>query len=68
MNPVESSLSFFSWISVTFLVISFIGAVANRFGINMPVVGLVYGFCLANLGFFIGVSRAIFGKKIIFYK
>jgi cellulose synthase/poly-beta-1,6-N-acetylglucosamine synthase-like glycosyltransferase len=68
INPVESSLSFFSWISVTFLVISFIGAVANRFGINMPIAGLVYGFCLANSGFFIGVSRAIFGKKIIFYK
>lgn len=68
ITSAGSPFSFFSWISVIFIVASLVGVVANRFEINIPIVGLIYGFCLANAGFFIGVSRAILGKKIVFYK
>jgi len=67
-SSMGSELYFFSWISVVFLVISFIGFIASHFEINIPIVKLIYGFCLANAGFFIGVSRAMYGKKILFYK
>ena len=36
-------------------------------GTGFPIVGTLYSFCLANLGFFVGVAKALAGRKVVSY-
>lgn len=51
-----------------FLVGSMVGLIASYFKWHFPVVGSLYGFCLANAGFFMGVLKGVFKYKQVFYK
>jgi cellulose synthase/poly-beta-1,6-N-acetylglucosamine synthase-like glycosyltransferase len=50
-----------------FYTLALIGWRAHARGVRVPVASLVYSFCLANLGFLIGVTRALMGRSIISY-
>jgi cellulose synthase/poly-beta-1,6-N-acetylglucosamine synthase-like glycosyltransferase len=41
---------------------------ADRSGRSVPVAGTVYSFCLANVGFLIGLTRATLGHRITAYR
>lgn len=42
--------------------------VTMQLGVRIPGFGTVYSFCLANLGFLLGVLKAWFGRAILIYK
>jgi cellulose synthase/poly-beta-1,6-N-acetylglucosamine synthase-like glycosyltransferase len=61
--------------SSIFYVVTFIGqavfylvAIAGSKGLNIPLAHTSYSFCLANVGFFIGVLRAATGRVPKLYK
>jgi cellulose synthase/poly-beta-1,6-N-acetylglucosamine synthase-like glycosyltransferase len=59
----------FTSISLTiFYIIGFGGWLADRYQWPLPVVKKVYSFLLANLGFLVGLFRAILGHRITRYK
>jgi hypothetical protein len=41
---------------------------AEMHKIKIPLTSQVFSFLLANCGFFVGVCKAVIGKKITFYK
>jgi hydrogenase/urease accessory protein HupE len=45
-----------------------LGWLAHLKGIRLPMAGLAYSFCLANIGFLIGVVKALAGRSIIAYE
>jgi cellulose synthase/poly-beta-1,6-N-acetylglucosamine synthase-like glycosyltransferase len=50
-----------------FYLLALIGWRAQARGVTVPIAGLVYSFCLANLGFLVGVTRAMMGRSIVSY-
>jgi hypothetical protein len=44
------------------------GHVAYRLDVRIPVVALVYGFALDNLGILIGVTRAALGRPPVMFR
>ncbi len=50
-----------------FYFLGLVGWLAQARGIRVPVASLVYSFCLANLGFLVGVTRALMGGSIVSY-
>jgi cellulose synthase/poly-beta-1,6-N-acetylglucosamine synthase-like glycosyltransferase len=46
---------------------AFVGWRAQARGWRLPLVGLIYSFCLANVGFFWGVVYALSGRSITLY-
>ncbi len=55
-------------VSLLFLLAALAGAIASYFKIRFPIAGAVYGFCVANTGFLIGVLRAVLKHKMVLYK
>lgn len=51
-----------------FYVLALVGWGAEKFRWNVPFAAAAYSFLLANLGFLVGVSKAILGKKIYKYR
>lgn len=70
-----SSLGFinnpFLWplplLTFVFFALAGLGWIDQIAGIGLPIVGTVYSFCLANLGFLIGVAKALAGRSIVSY-
>lgn len=56
--PVAMGLFYFA---------AFVGWQAQARGRRLPVAGLIYSFCLANVGFFWGVAYALSGRSITLY-
>jgi cellulose synthase/poly-beta-1,6-N-acetylglucosamine synthase-like glycosyltransferase len=56
-----------SLLTVIFFALAGLGWLAQIIGVGLPVIGAVYGFCLANLGFLIGVARALAGRSVVSY-
>lgn len=44
-----------------------IGLITEQLNINIRILGILYSFCLANIGFLIGLLKASFGKSIRSY-
>ncbi len=44
------------------------GWLADRTALNVPLLGPLHSFCIANLGFLIGVLKALFAKPITTYR
>lgn len=57
-----------SLLTVIFFGLAGLGWLAQIIGIGLPVIGTVYGFCLANLGFLIGVAKALAGRSVVSYR
>jgi len=51
-----------------FMGMSVIGWFASIYRINIPIVSTIYNFILANVGFLVGVIRALSGHSIKSYK
>ena len=56
------------WIAILFILAAGLGTIANYFKKKIPVVGMVYSFVLANLGFLIGIWRALSKQHMTTYK
>jgi cellulose synthase/poly-beta-1,6-N-acetylglucosamine synthase-like glycosyltransferase len=67
-NTEGQIMFFYSSFSVIFLILALVGLIFKLVGIKNLVSGIVYGFFLANIGFFVGIVKALLGKKIVLYK
>jgi hypothetical protein len=65
---VTSTQTLTAYFFATFAAIAGIGWWADRNEKSIPIAGTVYSFCLANLGFLLGVIRAILGHRITTYR
>ena len=65
---VTSTQTLTAYFFATFAAIAGIGWWADRNEKSIPIAGTVYSFCLANLGFLLGVIRAILGHRITSYR
>ena len=55
-------------ILVVFYVMALLGWVVEKRGLRIPVVQFIYSFMLANVGFMVGVTKALLGQKIYKYR
>ncbi len=70
-----SSLGFighpFLWplplLTFVFFALAGLGWIDQIMGIGLPMVGLAYSFCVANLGFLVGVAKALAGRSVVSY-
>lgn len=53
---------------VFFFLVSVAGWAGERYGRNIPVASHGYSFLLANAGFLIGVTKALYGARIVTYR
>lgn len=44
------------------------GWIASKAGVKLAPLASIYVFCIANLGFLVGIMKAIFGKAIVTYR
>ena len=51
-----------------FYLCALIGFITERSGIRLPIVSQIFSFVLANIGFFLGVIKALAGKRITSYR
>ena len=51
-----------------FFALAAIGWIGQITHIGLPIAGTVYSFCLANLGFFVGVAKAVSGHSVVAYE
>jgi cellulose synthase/poly-beta-1,6-N-acetylglucosamine synthase-like glycosyltransferase len=52
---------------ILFYLIGLVGFIGERNNFSVPAASQVFSFILANVGFFLGVLKAILGKKITYY-
>lgn len=50
------------------LVSAVVGWATQKLGIRLPGASMSYSFGVANIGFLVGVLKAIFGKPILTYR
>lgn len=55
-------------LQILFYLLGVIGFIASKNNRRIPLASQVFNFILANFGFFLGVLKAIFGKKITSYE
>ncbi len=65
-SPLPWSLT--GWLAVVFVIAASLGWLSDKLNINIPIVGAVYSFCLANAGFLIGLIKALRGQVVTVYK
>ena len=53
---------------VTFYLLGLVGMMSERFNCRLPLASQIFSFILANVGFFLGVCRAMAGCKITSYR
>jgi cellulose synthase/poly-beta-1,6-N-acetylglucosamine synthase-like glycosyltransferase len=53
---------------LTFYLAGLIGYLADRWRLNIPVLSVVYSFCLTNLAMFLGVTKALLGHQVVAYR
>ena len=58
----------FVWLLLVAQGVFYALALAGAFSLKLPLAGAIYSFCLANIGFFIGVLRAVIGQVPRYYK
>jgi hypothetical protein len=51
-----------------FLAAGALGGIVQMVGLELPLIGTVFSFFLANVGFFVGIIRALAGHSIVAYK
>ncbi|MFC1706940.1 glycosyltransferase [Planctomycetota bacterium] len=56
------------WSALLLVAAVALGGACEMCHVRLPVVGIAYSFGLANLGFLIGVGRALLGRKISQYR
>jgi cellulose synthase/poly-beta-1,6-N-acetylglucosamine synthase-like glycosyltransferase len=59
---------FSSFLMLFFYASAFLGWIAERRGWRIPLANLVFSFVLANLGFLVGIIKAICGHRITAYR
>ena len=52
---------------LAFFALAGLGWINQVTGIGLPIAGTAYSFCLANLGFLVGVAKALTGHTIVSY-
>jgi cellulose synthase/poly-beta-1,6-N-acetylglucosamine synthase-like glycosyltransferase len=58
----------FSWLAALFYMSAAVGWFAGRCGTKIPVASTIFSFVLANVGFLIGLLKALSGHKVVAYR
>jgi cellulose synthase/poly-beta-1,6-N-acetylglucosamine synthase-like glycosyltransferase len=54
-------------LTLLFFTLAALGWVGQALGFTLPLTGTIYSFCLANVGFLVGLTKALVGSSVVSY-